>query len=169
MALIKPYRGVMPAFGDEVFLAENASIIGDVVIGDRSNVWYGTVIRGDVGKVIIGRDTNVQDLTCIHMTSDISDARIGDEVTIGHSVCIHGAIVEDGALVGMGSVLLDNCRIGEGAFVGAGSLVTSGTVIPPRMLAVGRPAKPIRPLTDAEAAQGRKSAIKYVGLARDHR
>lgn len=169
MALVKPYRGLHPRFGERVFLAENASILGDVELEDGVNVWYGAVIRGDVGKVRIGRDTNIQDLACIHMTTAISDALIGSEVTIGHAAVIHGAIVGDGALVGMGALLLDNARIGEEAFVGAGALVTSGTVIPPRTLALGRPAKVVRELTAEEAAQGRKSAKKYLWLADDHR
>lgn len=169
MAIVKPYRGIVPVFGEGVFLADNVCVIGDVVLGDRVNVWYGSVIRGDVGKVRIGRDTNVQDLSCIHMTGGLSETIIGDEVSIGHAVVIHGAIIEDGALIGMGSVVMDNARIGEGAVVGAGSLVTSNTVIPAGMLAHGRPARVVRPATEVEAAQGRKTAHKYVGLADEQR
>jgi carbonic anhydrase/acetyltransferase-like protein (isoleucine patch superfamily) len=143
-------------------------VVGDVVLGDDSNVWYGVVIRGDVGKVRIGKRVNLQDLVCVHMTTDLSDAVIGDDVSIGHSAIVHGAIIEDGALIGMGSILMDNARIGRGAIVGAGSLVTSGTVIAPGTLALGRPAKVIRELSSEEARAGVDTAHKYVGLARAH-
>jgi carbonic anhydrase/acetyltransferase-like protein (isoleucine patch superfamily) len=166
VTLIKPFRGVTPSV-EGAFLAENASLIGDVVLGPDSSVWYGSVVRGDMGKIRIGARSNIQDMSCIHMTSHVSDTIIGDEVTIGHGVIIHGAIVEDGALVGMGALLLDNAKIGAEAFIGAGSLVTSNVVIPPRALVLGRPGKVIRILSEEEAAQGRKSALKYVGFARE--
>lgn len=169
MALVKAYRGVSPRLGERVFLAENATVIGDVELAAGVNVWYGAVIRGDVGKVVIGKDTNIQDLACIHMTTAVSDAILGEEVTVGHSAVIHGARVGDGALIGMGAILLDNAVIGEEAVIGAGALVTADTVIPPRTLALGRPAKVLRELTAEEAIQARRGARKYLWLADDHR
>jgi len=168
MALVLPYRGASPTLGRDVFLAATAQVIGDVHIDDEASIWYGTVIRGDVGKVRIAKRANVQDLCCVHMTTGISDAVIGEEASIGHGVIVHGAVVGAGALVGMGCVLMDNARIGEGALVGAGSLVTGGTVIPPGMLAVGRPARVVRKLDSNELGQGVRTAKKYVGLAMEH-
>lgn len=167
MALIKRYRDVAPTIESGVWLAENVAVIGDVVLGEETNVWYGSVIRGDVGAVRIGRRVNVQDLCCIHMTEKLSTSVIDDDVSLGHGVIVHGARIERGVLVGMGSILMDNAVIGEEAIIGAGSLITAGTVIPPRVLALGRPARVIRSLRDDEVGAGRKTALKYVRLARD--
>ncbi len=168
MAIVRAFNDVSPRLGQEVFLAETATVIGDVELGARSNVWYGAVLRGDVGKIRVGRDTNLQDLCCLHMSGGISDVIIGSEVTVGHSAVIHGAIIEDGALIGMGAVLLDNARIGEGAIVAAGSLVTAGTVIPARTLARGSPARVVRELGQAEIERSQQGVRKYVELARLH-
>lgn len=169
MALVRAFQGQAPRWGKEVFLAENASLIGDIVLGDRVNIWYGAVLRADVGKVRIGHSTNIQDLSCIHMTTAISDAIIGNEVTIGHCVVVHGAIIGDGVLIGMGSIIMDNAEIGEGSIIGAGSLVTAGTKIPPRSMAFGRPARVVRELRPDEIGGARATAEKYVGLAAEHR
>jgi len=166
MALIKAFREMAPRVVG-AFVADNATVIGDVELGEEASIWYGSVVRGDMGKIRIGKRSNVQDMSCIHMTSDVSNTLIGDEVTVGHGVVIHGAIIEDGALIGMGALLLDNVRVGEEAFIGAGALLTSGLVVPPRSLVLGRPGKVVRVLSDAEAAQGRKSALKYVNYARE--
>ena len=168
MALIKDFEGFSPQYPDSVFLAENSSVIGDVQLGEDVSVWYGTVIRGDVGKVRVGARTNIQDLCCVHMTTDISSTIIGDDVSIGHSAIIHGARIDSGALIGMGCILMDNCTIGENSIVGAGSLVTSGTKIPPNSLAHGRPARVIRELTPGERNAGRDTANKYAALAQIH-
>lgn len=168
MALVLPYLEHFPRICDGVFLAASASVVGDIEIGDHSNIWYGCVLRGDVGKIRIGKRVNVQDLSCIHMTENISSAVLEDEVSIGHSVVIHGAIIGAGALIGMGSVVMDNARVGEEAIVGAGSLVTSGTNIPPRTLALGRPARVIRELSADEARAGRTTSAKYVKLGQIH-
>lgn len=168
MAIVRPYQGHHPVMGQGVFLADFVSVTGKVEIGDEANVWHGCVLRGDVGRIRIGKRANIQDLSCIHMTKHVSDAIIEDEASIGHAVVVHGAIIGAGALIGMGSIIMDNARIGEEALVGAGSLVTADTVIPPRSLALGRPAKVLRQLTDEEAARGRKTAERYLGLAREH-
>jgi len=168
MALIKPYRDISPKLGHDAFVAENATIIGDVVLRDEANVWYGAILRGDVGRIRIGKRSNVQDLACIHMTKRLSDAIIGDEVTIGHAALIHGAIVEDLCLIGMGAILLDNARIGRGSIVAAGTLVTGGVIIPPRSLVMGRPGKVVRELSEKDELELRHSADRYVRLAREH-
>jgi len=165
--LVKAYLGVVPVFGARVRLAENSSVVGDVVFGDGVNLWYGAVVRGDVGKVRVGKDANLQDLCCIHMTKYKSDAILGQSVSVGHSAIVHGAIVEDGVLIGMGAIIMDNARIGEQSIVGAGSLVTQDVVIPPRSLVMGRPARVVRPLQDEETLAGANTATRYLGLAAD--
>ena len=125
--IVRAYNGIRPRLGRGVFIAENAAVIGDVVIGEDSSIWYATVVRGDVMPIRIGARTSIQDNTVIHVTSDFSGTTIGDDCTIGHSAIIHACTVEDRCLVGMGAILLDGCVIGRGSFVGAGALVTPGT------------------------------------------
>jgi gamma-carbonic anhydrase len=168
MPLIKPYRNVWPTLAQGALIAENATLIGDVEIGEDSSIWYGAILRGDVGKIRIGKRSNVQDLACIHMTKRLSDAILGDAVTVGHAAIIHGAIVEDLCLIGMGAVLLDNARIGEGSIVGAGALVTGGAKIPPRSLVLGRPGKVVRQLSEADVAELLHSSERYVRLSREN-
>jgi carbonic anhydrase/acetyltransferase-like protein (isoleucine patch superfamily) len=169
MPLIKPYRGTLPQIAEDAFIAENATLIGDVVIAAGANVWYGAVLRGDVGYIKIGAGTNIQDLACIHTTGGVSNTDVGENVTIGHSVVLHGAKIGDGCLIGMGSVVLDNADIGAECLVAAGTVITPRTVIPPRSLVRGQPGKVIRPLEEHEWMQGKLSAIYYVELAKEHR
>lgn len=169
MALIKPYRGILPKISEGCFIAENATIIGDVVIGPGANVWYGAVLRGDVGHIHIGAGTNVQDLVCIHATNGMSTTDVGENVTIGHSVVLHGAKIGDGCLIGMGSIVLDNADIGAESLVAAGTVVTPRTVVPPRSLVRGQPGKVVRPLEEHEVLQGKLSALYYMELAGEHR
>jgi carbonic anhydrase/acetyltransferase-like protein (isoleucine patch superfamily) len=166
MPTIRTFRGITPQLGKNVFVAENAAIIGDVIIGDDTSVWYGTQIRGDVMPIRIGARTSVQDNTVVHVTSDFSGTDIGSDCTIGHSAIIHACTVEDFCLIGMGAILLDGARIGTGSLVGAGALVTPGTVIPPGSLVVGSPAKVKRPVSDKEREQIRYGAAHYVELSR---
>lgn len=168
MAFIKPYRDIWPKLAEGAFAAENATLIGDVELAEGANVWYGAILRGDVGRIRVGKRTNIQDLACVHMTKRMSDAIIGDDVTIGHAAIIHGAIVEDLCLIGMGAILLDNARIGAMSLIGAGSLVTSGAVIPPKSLVMGRPAKVIRALCDADIEMLKHSAERYLRLSTEH-
>jgi carbonic anhydrase/acetyltransferase-like protein (isoleucine patch superfamily) len=168
-ALVRPYRGLVPRLAASVYLAPTASVIGDVEIGEDSSVWYGAVLRGDVGQIRIGRRTNVQDLACLHMSLDQSHAVIGDDVTIGHNAVIHGALVEAGALIGIGAILLDNAVIGSEAMVAAGAVVPPKMIVPPRTLARGQPARIVRDLSEEEWRLGKKLAERYVGVARDHR
>lgn len=164
--IVRGHAGKKPVLGKGVFVAENAAIIGDVVIGDESSIWYATTVRGDVMPIRIGARTSIQDNTVIHVTSDFSGTEIGDDCTIGHSAIIHACTVESFCLIGMGSILLDGVRIGTGSLVGAGALVTPGTNIPPGSLVIGSPAKVKRPLNDKEREQIRYGAAHYVELAR---
>jgi carbonic anhydrase/acetyltransferase-like protein (isoleucine patch superfamily) len=167
--ILRDYNGISPRLAERVYLAETAVVVGEVEIGEDSSVWFGSVLRGDVGAIRIGARTNIQDLSMLHMSQDISNAVIGDEVTVGHGVIIHGATIESGALIGMGSILLDNASVGEEAVIGAGSLLTVGFAVPPRTLALGRPARVVRDLRPEEWDQGRLLAARYVEVARAHR
>jgi carbonic anhydrase/acetyltransferase-like protein (isoleucine patch superfamily) len=169
MALILPYRGRSPKLGTDVFVAPNATLIGDVTLHDESNVWFGAVLRADVGSIEIGPRTNVQDGSCVHLTEDLSVTRVGADVTVGHGVILHGCTVGDGCLIGMGSVILDNAEIGAGSVVAAGSLVPPRMVVPPRSLVRGSPAKVIREVTESEARMGPSGAEHYVANAREYR
>jgi carbonic anhydrase/acetyltransferase-like protein (isoleucine patch superfamily) len=160
--LIKPYNGISPNIHPTVFLVETAQIIGDVEIGEYSSVWFNAVVRGDVNYIRIGRRTNVQDNSVLHVTKDTHPLFVEDDVTIGHSVTLHGCRVRSRCLIGMGAVILDGAEIGEDSIVGAGALVTEGTVIPQRSLVLGMPAKVKRELTDEEVERIFKSARNYI-------
>ncbi len=165
-AVVRVHAGKRPELGRGVFLAETCAVIGDVVIGDESSIWYGTVIRGDVMPIRIGARTSVQDNTVVHVTSGFSGTTIGDDCTIGHAAIIHACTVEDFCLIGMGAILLDGARIGRGSLVGAGALVTPGTDIPPNSLVLGSPARVKRSIDDKEREQIAYGATHYVELAR---
>lgn len=141
MALIKSVRGFEPQFGENCFFAENATIIGDVIMGDGCSIWFNTVLRGDVNSIRIGNNVNIQDGSVLHTLYKKSIIEIGDNVSIGHNVTIHGAKVEDNALIGMGSVVLDHAVIGEGAIIAAGSVVLSNAKVEPYSIYAGVPAK----------------------------
>jgi gamma-carbonic anhydrase len=163
------FGGATPILGRDVFVAPGAYLIGHVTIGDESSVWFGAVLRGDVGAIVIGARTNVQDLSIIHMTGGISDTRIGDDVTVGHGVTLHGRDIGHRCLVGMGSILLDGARVGDDSVIGAGSLIPPRMVIPPGSLVLGRPAKVVRPATEKEKRLGIDGAVHYVESARTYR
>jgi gamma-carbonic anhydrase len=169
MPLVQPFDGLTPKLGSEVFLAETATVIGDATLGDGVSIWFNTVVRADVGWIRIGKRSNVQDLTMIHVTGGVANTEIGEEVTIGHRVVIHGCRIEDGCLIGIGAVVLDGAVIGEGSVIGAGAVVTPGKKIPPRSLVLGCPARVVRPANDEEARMGREGAARYVELARAYR
>lgn len=147
--MIYPYKDKHPSIADSAFVADFATITGDVVIGEESTVWYNTVIRGDVAPTRIGQRVNIQDNSVLHQSPN-NPLILEDEVTVGHQVTLHSCRIRKGALIGMGSIILDNAEIGEGAFIGAGSLVPPGKVIPPNSVAFGRPAKVIRDVNDAD-------------------
>lgn len=166
--LIAAFQGHSPRIPASAFIAPTATVVGDVVLGEESSVWYGTVIRGDVGAIRIGRRTNIQDCCVLHLTKAGAPIEVGDEVTVGHRVILHGATVRDRCLIGMGSILLDGCDIGEESLVGAGSVVLEGTRVPPRSFIAGVPARIKGPIPEAIHARLRESADGYVRLARAH-
>jgi len=166
MSIIRPFRGHTPQLAEHVFVAENAAIIGDVSVGQASSIWYSATVRGDVMPIRIGSHTSIQDNAVIHVTAGRFGAEIGSRVTVGHGAIIHACVVEDDCLVGMGSVLLDGCRIGRGSLIGAGALVTPGTIIPPGSMVVGSPAKVKREISQQEIQWIAFSSQHYVDLAR---
>lgn len=140
-------------------------MIGDVVMGEQCSVWFHAVIRGDVHYIRLGNRTNVQDLCMLHVTHDTHPLVIGDDVTIGHSVVLHGCTIKDRVLIGMGAIIMDGAVIGEDCVVGAGALVTEGTIVPPKSLILGSPAKVKRPVTEKELLWIKESSENYVKYA----
>ncbi|MDE6096299.1 MAG: gamma carbonic anhydrase family protein [Muribaculaceae bacterium] len=163
MAIIKSVRGFTPVIGKDCFLADNAAIIGDVVMGDECSVWFSTVLRGDVNSIKIGNRVNIQDGSVLHTLYQKSTIEIGDDVSIGHNVVIHGAKIHDYALIGMGAVVMDDAEVGEGALVAAGSVVLSRTKIGPHELWGGAPAKFIKMVEPEKAKEmNEKIARNYL-------
>src|SRR5215472_14977432 len=150
MSLIQEYAGQRPRLGERVYLAATAAVIGDVVLGDDVSVWFNSVVRGDCHSIRIGPRTNIQDNCAIHVTQGKYPTVLEEEVTLGHGAIVHGAVVRAGALVGIGATVLDGAEVGSSAFIGAGALVVSRSVVPPRTLWLGAPAREVRALTDAE-------------------
>lgn len=163
MALIKSVRGFTPQMGERCYLAENATIIGDVVMGDDCSVWFNAVVRGDVNSIVIGNRVNIQDGTVIHTLYEKSVSTIGDDVTIGHNVVVHGAELKNGSLIGMGSVILDHAVIGEGAIIAAGSVVLSNTQVEPGSIYAGVPAKFVKKVDPTQSKEmNQKIANNYL-------
>jgi gamma-carbonic anhydrase len=169
MAIIRSFQAKSPRIAASAFVADSAAIIGDVEIGPDVSIWYGVVLRGDVGAIRIGARSNIQDLSMIHMTGGAFDSLIGDDVVVGHGAIIHSAHVEHGALIGMGAILLDDCEVGQGAVVAAGSVVPPRMVVPPYTMVRGSPAKVVRELKAEERDMGRRGAAGYVELMRHYR
>lgn len=166
--MIATFSGRTPVIPASAFVAPTALVVGDVIFGDESSLWYGAVARGDVGPIRIGARTNVQDLCVLHTTNGRPGLFLGEEVTVGHRVILHGATVRDRCLIGMGSILLDDCEIGEETLVAAGSVVLEGTKVPPRSFLAGVPARIKGPIPPAALARLRESAESYVLLSRAH-
>lgn len=163
------YGGKLPQVDPTVYVQASARVIGDVEIGPHSSVWFHTVIRGDVNRVRIGARTNIQDNSTIHVTTDRWPTLVGDDVTVGHAVVLHGCRIGDGCLVGIGAIVLDGAEIGDNCLVAAGSLVTPGTSVPAGHLVIGRPARASRPLTAEELAHLGNAAQHYVAHAQRYR
>lgn len=166
--MIRAFQGVLPKIPTSCFIEETAVVIGDVVMGEECSVWFHAVIRGDVHSIRIGARTNIQDLSMLHVTHDTHPLIIGNEVTVGHNVVLHGCTIQDRVLIGMGAIVMDGAVIGEGSIVGAGALVTEGTIVPPKSLILGSPAKVKRAVTDKELAWIKESAENYVRYARTY-
>lgn len=148
--MIQTFDGHQPQIHDTSYIHPMATLIGQVSVGAGSSVWPGVVMRADMGRISVGEDTSIQDGTVVHLTEGFSETRVGNRVTVGHNVVLHGCTVEDECLIGMGAIVLDNASVGEGSLVAAGSLVTVGTQIPPGSLVMGSPAKVIRPVNDKD-------------------
>src|SRR5918992_3260429 len=148
--MIRPFGGVTPQIPASAYVDLSAQVIGDVHIGEESSVWCNAVLRGDMFYIRIGNRTNVQDNSVIHTRTGSHPTILEDEVTIGHSVTLHGCYVERGSLIGIGSIVLDDVRVGTQSLIAAGSLISPGTIIPPRSLVMGVPGRVTRPLTDEE-------------------
>jgi carbonic anhydrase/acetyltransferase-like protein (isoleucine patch superfamily) len=158
----------MPRVHNSAYIDDSAQVIGDVEIGEESSVWMAVVIRGDVNRVRIGRRSNVQDGTVVHVMKDTHETVVGDDVTIGHAAVIHGCTIEDRCLIGMGAILLNGAHIGSGSIVAAGSLVVEGMKVPARSLVMGSPAKVKRELSDAEVGEIQTYASRYVQYRLDY-
>jgi len=166
--MIKSYKDKTPRIHPSAFVEESAYVIGDVEIGEGSGIWFGCVLRGDVHYIKIGRMTNIQDLSVLHVTKSRHSLEIGDEVTVGHRAILHGCRVSSRCMIGMGAIILDGAEIGEFSIIGAGSVVTEKTVIPGGSLALGIPARVIRTLNNEEKERIIESAKSYRTLIEDY-
>ncbi len=168
--MIKAYKGIEPKLHPTVFVAESAAIIGKVTIGEESGIWYGVVVRGDVNDISIGKKTNIQENTVIHVDSckdgsDRGKTKIGDRVTVGHGAIIHGCTIEDDCLIGMGAIILTGAKIGSGSLIAAGALIPEGTQIPPKSLVVGVPGVIRGQVSDDKFRHILEAAQPYAELA----
>lgn len=165
--MVRDFLDKKPQIPESVFLAETCAVIGDVVLGERVNVWYGAVIRGDEGSIEIGDDTNVQDNATLHTSPGLA-MKIGKSVTVGHNAVVHGCTVGDGTTVGMGAIVLNGAKVGAGCIIGAGALVKEGQEIPDGALCVGVPAKVVRILDEKQRETFIQNAAIYVHLAEEY-
>lgn len=173
--MLHSFKGIKPKLGEKTWVAPSADIVGDVSCGKECSIWFGCVVRADVNYIKIGNRVNIQDLSMIHVThykkADKSDGNatiIGDDVTIGHRVMLHGCKIEDACLIGMSATILDGAVIGKESIVGAGALITKNKKFPPRSLIVGSPAKVVRELNETEVKELYASAHRYVKFKKDY-
>jgi carbonic anhydrase/acetyltransferase-like protein (isoleucine patch superfamily) len=159
--MIRPYKGILPKIGERVYIDETGQVIGDVEIGDHSSVWMNAVVRGDVHVIRIGQHTNIQDNCVVHVFKEKHPTHLGDYVTVGHGVILHGCTIDSYCLIGMGAVVLNGAVVGGDSIIAAGAVVPEGMVIPPGSLVMGVPGKVRRPCTDEEKASIRTYASNY--------
>jgi carbonic anhydrase/acetyltransferase-like protein (isoleucine patch superfamily) len=159
---IRGYRGIMPKVAATAYIDPSAQVIGDVVVGERSSIWPNTTVRGDVHYIRIGDETNVQDNCCLHVQRDEFPLILGNRVSIAHSVTLHGCVIEDEVLIGMGAIVMNGARIGTGSIVAAGALVTEGTQVPPGSVVMGMPGKVRREATEHDRLRIKKHADSYI-------
>jgi len=164
--MILSYKNIEPDTSKASFIAESADIIGDVTLGEESNIWFNTTLRGDIAPIKVGKGTNIQDGAVLHVNHDMP-CIVGDNVTVGHSAIIHAAKVGNGCLIGMGAILLNESEIGEESVVGAGALVTEGKKFPPRSLIIGSPARKVKDITDEDVIKIRANAEEYINLGKE--
>ena len=167
--MIEPFQGKIPRMDPTVWVHASAVIIGEVTLGPRVSIWPGVVLRGDILPITIGEESNIQDLTVAHTSGDVTPVIIGRRVTVGHRVILHGVKVGDDALIGMGAILLDRSEVGEGAILAAGALLAEGAKVPPGQLAVGIPARVVRPVKEEERRRIREGAKIYLELMEKYR
>src|SRR5437868_2013949 len=166
--MIRPYKGITPQVHPSCFVDASAQLIGDVVLAEHASVWMNAVLRGDVHSIRIGANSNVQDCSVLHGMRDKYGVTVGDWVTVGHSVTLHGCTIADRCLIGMGAVILNNARIGEGSIIGAGTLIMENSVVEPRSLWVGNPGRPVRSLGDKDQESILQYAKNYLDYARQY-
>jgi carbonic anhydrase/acetyltransferase-like protein (isoleucine patch superfamily) len=170
MAVILPVKGIHPKFGENCFIAPNATIVGDVVTGSDCSFWFNCVVRGDVNSIRIGNMVNIQDGAVIHCTFQKTTVSIGNNVSIGHNAIVHGCRISDNVLVGMGAIVMDNCEIGSNTIIAAGAVVTEGTIVPPGCIFAGVPAKKIKDISEelisGEINRIAENYLKYSGWFR---
>lgn len=147
MPVILPVKGVLPVFGNNCFIAPNATIVGDVIMGDDCSIWFNAVLRGDVNSIRLGNKVNVQDGAVIHCTYQKTKAIVGNNVSIGHNAIVHGCVIEDNVLVGMGAIVMDNARVGSNSIIAAGAVVLENTVVEPGTIYAGIPAKKVKDIS----------------------
>ena len=164
--MVRPYRGVTPRIAASAYIDPSAQVIGDVVVGERSSVWPQVTIRGDVNYIRVGDETSIQDNTVLHVDHRVYPCIVGNRVTVGHSVVLHGCVVEDDALIGIGAIVFNGAKIGSGSIVAAGALVPEGMDVPPNTLVMGTPAKPRRAVTEEEAVRFRENCQNYVKITK---
>lgn len=167
--MIRAYKGIVPRVEASAYVDPSAQVIGDVTIGARSSVWCGAVLRGDVNRIVLGEETNIQDNSVLHGELDMYPVLLGDRITVGHMAVLHGCVVEDDALIGIGAIVLNGARVGKGSIVAAGALVPEGMEIPPDSLVMGSPAKVRRAVTPEEKARFRENAQRYVRYRQEYR
>lgn len=161
MAIIQELRGVHPIIGERTFIAENAAIIGSVTTGEDCSIWYGTVLRGDVGPITLGDRVNIQDNAVLHATTDVSEVIIGNDVSVGHNAIVHGATIGNDVLIGMGAVVMDNAVVPDGTIIAAGAVVLANAVLEPGIWA-GVPARKVKDASDAVKAMAHDNAQRYL-------
>ena len=164
--MIKQFENKQPKFGSKVYISESADIIGEVILGDEVNIWFGSVLRGDMHYIQLGSRTNIQDNAVVHVTTDVSPTTIGSGVTVGHGAIIHGCTIEDNCMIGMWAIVMDDAVIGSGSLVGAGSLVPPKMVVLPNSLVVGLPGKVVRKISDEEYTMIIERPQEYIDLAK---
>jgi carbonic anhydrase/acetyltransferase-like protein (isoleucine patch superfamily) len=169
MPLIQPYRGILPVVAPDVFVAENATLIGDVQVGEGSSIWYQAVLRGDVDAIRIGRETNLQDAVIVHCTTGRCPTMVGDRVIVGHRAILHGCTIGDEVLIGMGAIVLDEAVVPMHTIVAAGSLVPERMVLESGFLYAGVPVRKIKQLSPSQVESIRLGALHYVEKAREYR
>jgi carbonic anhydrase/acetyltransferase-like protein (isoleucine patch superfamily) len=169
MPTIIPFGSKSPVIHQSVYICDGVRITGDVEIGADSSIWFNTAIRGDVHSIRIGERTNIQDNSTLHVTTGTGPLHVGSDCTIGHRAILHACTIENGVLIGMGSIILDQAVIGEGSFVAAGSLVTPRTIVPPGVLVAGSPARVVRPLRDADREAITFSVRHYLAMVKGYR